>query len=229
MTESLKDAINRANPNDLADALRKIGFGSFLRALPTSVRKAAAGAVSLYASATALPITKQGQDAPAVSILSAFARAGTGTPGELVNDGVTATAPAAGHIAISPNGQIVTAAADVWTDLDVNYIPEAGDIVEYTGSVVPGTGVMALPSNVTARGAVMLLEAEALEGTLTGKKIILAPAAAAVATTKSALRTDKAAVWFPIADAVSSARVKLLVCSAINANDQLEAENTTLI
>jgi len=64
---------------------------------------------------------------------------------------------------------------------------------------------------------------------VTGKKTVFAPSAAAVAATRSALDTDKINVWFAIADAVSSARVKLLVCSAIDVNAQLEAENTTLI
>lgn len=228
MSETIKDSINRADPNTLADALRKLGFGSLVRALPTYLRKQGVAA-STYASATALVPTGQATDAPAASIVAAYARAGAGTPGSLVNDGVTSTAPAAGHIAISPNGQIVTAAADVWTDLDVSYIPEKGDVVEYTGDVVPGTGVMALPANLTSRGVVTLLESEALTGTVTGKKIVIEPAAAAVAATKSALKTNKAQVWFAIADAVSTARVKLLVVSSIDVNAVLESTNDALI
>lgn len=229
MSETIKQSLDRADPNTLADALRKLGFGAFLRAMPAVLRKAAAGAVNTYASATALPCTQQAQGAPAVAILSAFARAGAGTPGPLTNDGLTSTAPAAGHIAISPNGQIVTAAADAWTNLDVNYVPDFGDVVEFTGDVVPGTGVMALPSNLTSRGVVTLLESEALSGTVTGKKVIIEPAAAAVAATKSALDTDKLSVWFAIADAVSRARVKVLVSSVIDANAMLKSENTTIL
>lgn len=228
MSETVKDAVNRADPNTLADALRKLGFGSFLRSMPVPIRKAAAGAVNTYASATARPVDGQDPAAPAVSILSAYARAGLGTPGPLTNDGMTSTAPAAGHIAISPNGQIVTAAADAWTDLDVNYLPDLGDVIEYTGSVVPGTGVMALPAGITDRGVVVLLESEALTGTVTGKKIIIEPAAAAVAATKSALDTDKLSVWFAVADAVSSARVKLLVCAVNDTNDVLASDNESL-
>lgn len=228
MSETIKESINRADPNTLADALRKLGFGSLLRALPTYLRQQTVEA-STYASATALVPVDQATDAPAVSILSAYARAGSGTPGALVNDGMTSTAPAAGHIAVSPNGQIVTAAADAWTDLDVVYVADKGDVVEYTGDVVPGTGVMALPASLTGRGVITLLESEALTGTVTGQKIVLEPAAAAVATTKSALKTDKASVWFAIADAVTTARVKLLVVSSIDVNAVLESTNDTLI
>ncbi len=228
MSETIKQSINRADLNTLADELRRLAFGDMLRALPSFLRRSGVAA-STYASATALVPTLQKPDAPAVTILSAYARAGTGTPGALVIDASSSTAPAAGHINIAPNGQIATAAADVWTDLDVDYLVEKGDIIEFTGQVVPGTGVMALPSNITTPGAVLLLEAEALTGTLTGKKIVLEPATAAVATTKAALKTDKASVWFAIADAVTTARVKVLVCSATDVNALLASENTTFI
>lgn len=224
LEQSLKNRLDAANPNVLADELRALKFGDMLRALPTSLRKKAPAA-DAYQLATlqslALP-----DDGKANSIFRAYARAGTATAGELTVK-TYGTTPGSGEIAVAPNGSIVVLAADAWTSLDVVYLPEKYDVIELTLSVVAASGVCALPTLANNPGAVMLLEAEALVGTLTGKKIVLVPAAAAVATTKAALNLAKNSVWFAIADAVTSARVKLAVSSAVDVDALLTALATS--
>ena len=131
-------------------------------------------------------------DAKCNSVLRATALTGTGTPGSLVVDlqatndtnfASAGTGPAAGHIGVSPSGDIVTNATDAWTSLDVVYQPEKVDVVEYNPlSVVAATGICALPPAVTTAsvgsypvGVVMLMEAQALAGTVTGNCAVITP------------------------------------------------------
>lgn len=221
MPESKKDSFNASRLSQLADLLREFNFGDILRALPSFIRRSGTVA-SPYVTVASLATVSQAQEAAAAAITSAYARAGAGTPGPLIVDAPSSTAPAAGHVVVMPNGSIVTATADAWTDLDVTYLVEKGEIFEYTGSVVAATGVMALPTSAITQGVVILLEAESLAGGLISKMHVIEPAAAAVATTKSALKTSKDQVWFAIADAVTSARVKLLLVSAVDVNTKLE-------
>lgn len=226
MAESKKDSFNASRLSQLADLLREFGFGDILRALPTYVRRSGVSA-SPYAPAATLAVLAQQADAPAVQVLRAYARAGTGTAGDLIVDAPYAV-PAAGHIAVDAAGQLVTAAADAWTDLDVVYTTEKGELVEVIVNVVPGTGVAALPQFVVDRGVVLMSEAEALVGGATGKKIILAPAAAAPAAGNAVLNLAKGSVFFAIADAVTSARLKLFLVSAVDVNTKLSETATSV-
>jgi hypothetical protein len=222
MSETNKQAFNRSDLNTLADLLRKFAFGDVMRALPTTIRKSATAVV---ASAGADPVVSaQGQDAPAAMILGGYARSGAGAAGPLA---VVAFPPAAPNdVAIAPNGSIVTLLADAWTSVDVSYIPVKGDIVEVTGNVA--ANVLTLPANVTSAGAVMLLEAEALAAGSTGLKFVDVIGAAPAAG-EAALNLALTQVAFAGADAVTKARVKVLVCSAVDVNALLEAVNTAII
>lgn len=222
MAETNQQTLNRADPNVLADELRSLKFGDILRALPTALRQSAASA-SASVDAAAFVTDDQVEESRAATILSAYARAGAGAPGVL--NPVAYPPAVANDIAIAPNGSVVTLAADAWTDFDVSYTVEKGDIVEVTASVVAATGVLTLPSNVTTRGAVLLVEAEALVGGSTGLKEILAPGAAPAAG-EARLSAAKATVLFAIADAVTSARVRLLVSSEVDVSAQLAADST---
>lgn len=221
---TVKEALNSADPNVLADILRQLGFGNVLRSMPIPIRKSDTAA-STYVGAASRVCVDQDVEAPALSILSAYARSGAGAVGALT---AVAFPPGAGQVAIAPNGKVVTAAADVWTSVDVSYVPEKGEVVEFTGNVVPGTGVMALPAGITSRGVIRLLEAEALVGTSTGLKFCDA-IGAAVAAGEAALPVALTTVLFAVADAVSSARVKLLVCSEVDVNTKLPDTNESFI
>jgi len=225
MSETIKQSINRADLNTLADELRKLGFGDMLRALPTTLRRKATAASPDH------PVTEFAivlpADAKAESIVRAYAIAGAGTLGPLaiVADGAV---PAAGECSVAPNGDLVFAAADAWTSVDVTYQPVKADQFTFTGPVVPGTGEMALPVPATAAGVVALQSANALVGTSTGVKAVAANGAAPAAG-KANLSLAKSQVQFAVADAVSSATVVLSLVAAIDVDAVLESTNTSFI
>jgi len=220
MSETNQQALNRADLNALADLLRKLGFGDILASLPTALRRSTATADVYSGASPAI----DAQQAPARTILGAYARSGAGAVGPL---SVVATVPpAAGEISIAPNGSIITAAADAWTSVDVAFIPDKGDVLEVIGNVV--ANVLTLPQNALNAGPVRLLEAEALVGTSTGKKFCAAIGAAPAAG-EAALNTALTQVAFNGGDAVTSARVKLLVCSEKDVSALLAAINTSFI
>jgi hypothetical protein len=222
MSETNQEALNRSDLNTLADVFRKFALGNMFRSLPTTIRKSA---VAVVASSGADPaVSAQAVDAPAAMIIGGYARSGAGAAGPLA---VVAYPPAAPNdVAIAPNGAIVTLPADAWTSVDVSYLPVKGDVVEVTSNVA--ANVLALPSNVTSAGAVMLLEAEALTGGSTGLKFVDAIGAAPAAG-EAALNLALTQVSFAGADAVTKARVKVLVCSAVDVNALLEATNTSIL
>lgn len=224
--------LNAAGPNTLADNLRALGFGSLLRQLRTSLRRQsfAAAPANPYNLATVQVIALP-DDAKASTIHRAYARAGTGAPGELKQVATQYATPTSGQIAVSPNGDLVIVATDGYTDVDIDYEPAKQDVLEQI-ITVPSGGVATLGAALTGvagsgagPGVLMLMEAEILAGTIAtavGKKIVDQPGTS-VATGHAALNIIKNAVQFAGADAGSSARVKLGIVSAINVNAALEA------
>lgn len=213
----VKEALDRANPNTIADMYRKVKIGTVLAGhMPQHVRmfnmdEAGANAGNL-ATVDAMQLPDFSR---AAVILRAFSRAG-GVTGELTVAAPGAT-PLTGQIAVAANGNIVTLETDAITSLDVLYVPEAGEVVESVFPVV--SNAIALPGNFTERGVIAVLEAEVVEGTATGNKIVLA-AAGAPAAGQAALNADKTSVVFNATDAGTRARVKLLV--AVRPKDQLQ-------
>jgi hypothetical protein len=218
--------IRRANPNT-ASANPYIIGGQGVSAPPPA--GSAAGTVTPGAGFTGqLP-----DDAKAATIIRATGIAGTATGVSLivdlqaVNDTNFASAgpgtgPAAGHIGVSPSGDIVTNATDAWTSVDVLYQPDKYDVQEYSG-LAPVTAVLTLPTGATNLGVIALLEAEVLTGTVTGKSIVVTPSNTAPATTRQAgLNLAKTQVLFRVADAPATVRVKLAVVSAVDQNNLLE-------
>ncbi len=219
---SLKEEFNKANPNTVPSALQTLKAGSLLTALPTTLRKKAA-VTSPYAPAATLVVALP-EDAKANRIFSAYARAGAGTPAALtiVANGAV---PVAGQASVAGDGDVLTAAADAWTSIDVVYLPEKYDVQEYTLPVV--ANVLTLPAQATAPGAVLLVEAEALTGGAVGKKIVNIPGTAPAAG-NAALSAALTTVAFNAADAVTSARVKIGVGSSVDVQALLEAQSTIL-
>lgn len=250
VTNSLAQRLNQADPNTIADALRTIGFGNVIRQGRAQRRRQnpnafAAGVASPYDLATLQTIVLP-DDAKAYNLGRVFARAtaAAGTLGELT-PAAPNTTPTAHTPAVTPCGNIAFLATDEYSDVDFDYDIVKCDVVELTLPVTPGTGVCLIPAKyagvagsgtnstqsagldanaANAAGVILLMEAEALAGTTTGKKIVLAPAAAAPGTTGEAnLDTTKSKVFFTIADAVTQARLKLGVFPAIDLNALLEA------
>lgn len=204
----IKDSLNRSNPNTVADLLRRIVFGDVLKGqvpqhLFNQNPDAAGGDAANLAT---LDVIVLPDDAKASSIVRAYARAGTLGTGEMVVAAKDAT-PLTTQLAVAPNGDIVFLATDAITDVDIHYLPQRGDVLESTFPVV--TNVLTLPASITALGVVNLIDANAVEGTTTGRKVILAPGAGAPAAGQARLNVAKSTITFAVADAVTRATVKL--------------------
>jgi hypothetical protein len=229
MTTTLKDMLNKANINELADLLKAAGLGDLARALPVHLYHQApiAGGTANY-NLTTEDIIQLPPDAKAAFIFRATGRDG-GTVDEFTPQAYGVT-PATTQCGVSPCGDIAFIhATDAVTDVDVAYLPMKGDVVEGTFTV--STGVLTLPKAWTDAGVSLLMEAEALTGTITGKKIVLVPLAGGgaglPATTKAQLTSKKTTVSFNNAtDAVTSARVKCLIGPSLNLNALLGAAAT---
>ncbi len=227
---SLKNQLDSANPQVLADMLRQIKIGSHLRAMPTQIIGAkldGAAATNPYVVAAAQSITLP-DDAKCGFILSAWARAGTGTKGPLTieTDGVADLEPGAHSIGQSATGDLLFLHTDAYTSVDVMYVPAKYDVVEATLPVIASTGVCAFP--VSWANPMFILEAEALVGSVTGKCIIDPPVATQATTKHASLLLTKASMLFTIADAVTSARVKLAIAPGTDMNALLEAASNFL-
>lgn len=225
--KSTHASLNRALPDHLADLLRLLPLGDVLAGHVPQQRRRQTPAASSNELATleavGLPYTQR-----AASIVRATSRSATaGGPGELAVQAYGAT-PAQGQVAVSPSGDIVVLAADVQRDLNVHYVPVCGEVVELNEMPAPA-GVLTIPAQFVARGVIYLLEATATVATITGRKIILVPAATNTATTKAALSQDGTKVYFNSGtDVVTRASVKLLVAPATGLAEQLLATSPTL-
>lgn len=221
MPDSLKTSINKADPNVLADELRSLKFGDVLASIPTTLRGSTTAA-STGNLATLRAVSSQSSNIPAASVVWAYAKVGTAAATQLTVVGYGVT-PAAGQIAVAPNGKIVTLAADAWTNLDVIYLPEKGDQFSVTLPVSANT--LTLPTNMTTPGASTLLAVTVVAGGSVGDKIVLAPGSAPAAG-QAALNAAKTAVVFAGADAVTSATVTVLCSSAVSVSAALDADST---
>jgi hypothetical protein len=167
-------------------------------------------------------------DAKAATILKAYARAGTGTLGELTPVAAN-TAPTAGQVSVAADGNVLFYATDAWTSVDVEYQPEIQDTVEAT--LPCASGVVTLPaglinpSGATAGYAVTLMEAQRAD-TSTAQLIVTKPAATNTTTGTACFDFAKAHVLLDSADGATSVRVKLGIKSAVDLNALLEAAST---
>lgn len=225
MTISEKEALAGATPNTLADHLKSLGFAAVLRGQINQVLRKKVPAADDYAPGATVETIVLPDDARATSIVRAYSRVGTVT-GELTTV-APGTTPATTEISVQPDGNIMVLAADAITSLDIVYVPERGDVIELDNWPVVSDAI-ALPARITSRGVVLLLEAESLEGTLTDPLRVLAPSGSAAATTQARLNLAKTSVKFAPADAVTKARVKLLVCAAVDLDTALEADATIM-
>ena len=222
-----REALNTANSSTLSVHLQVTQLGT---ALAGHVPQQLTGFTALAAKPYELA-TLQGFGLPYYSRAARIDRAIARTSGNSVTGELSVqaygTTPLTGQIAVSPSGDVVVLAADQITCVDLYYRPIAGDVMEFTGPVA--TGILTLPKAITDRGALLLLEAEGLEGSVTGTKIVLVPASAVVATTKAALAIDRSKVYFNHStDALTSARVKVLVAPKLGLAAALAQEAQTV-
>lgn len=219
----LKDHLSKADPNVTADIFRKINLGQLLRGQLPQVLRRKVPAASPYQDAT-LESLVLADDAKAAFIARATVRTG-GVTGELTPVAY-GTTPASGEVAVAPNGDVVVLAADAITDMDVLYLPERGDVYETTMPVVSDVLTPSTSFTDSPRGIVLLLEAEATEGGATGKLQVLVPGSSPAAGQAALTDDEKLSVTFAAADAVTQARVKLLLVALQDLDSLLEAEAT---
>ncbi len=218
---TLKDLLNQATPQALADYFRVLRLGDMLRSLPVHLASQvpAAGTVAT-GNLTTVDVIKLPDDAKAAAILRCTVRKG-GSVGEFTNAVPDAT-PTTTQVGITPCGDIAFVdATDLVTDADVVYVPQMGEVLE--ADLVPATGVCTLPAAWTARGVIMLLAASVTTGTTLGGKIVLTPLAGGgaglPATTKAQLTSNKTTVSFNnTTDAPTLCHVKCLVKTAAAAD-----------
>ncbi len=114
---TVREGLNRANPNDLANLnnLARMGDGLALVARHEIV--------TVAANIGVLPDT-----AKAKAVLGCYVQAGAATGYFTAID--TDAAPAAGEVAINPLGNLAFNAADAVTEIEVIYIPVEGRLIE---------------------------------------------------------------------------------------------------
>lgn len=202
MPRSLRAALNEANPNKLPNGCQQIRLGDRLAAGPVF----ASGAVA--SNTLVLP-----EDAKALYPVVGFIRAGTGTG--ILKPAETLGTPAAGEVGVSPSGDLIFAAGDAITAVEVHYVGADGEI--YTDvelGVV--SNVATLPVN-----ALMLVSAEVTAGTAAGVKTVLARGASPAAG-QAALNAAGTGVAFAGADGAQ--RVKLTFIAAPDVNVGTETD-----
>jgi hypothetical protein len=240
--ESIRQALNRVDPNVSADLLRQINFGDVLRGLPVYLRAvapAATGATPQQLSTLGCLVLPE--DAKAAVILRCTVKSSSVANGEftIVSYGTT---PATTQVAVAPNGDIVFLGSDAVTSADIIYVPQKGDVLGQLSnsnlgvtslslSVSTATGAATIPAPYAGK-AILLMQANVTAGSVTGQKIILVPTTTVTATTRAALSQDATKIWFNLAtDAPTACTVDLLVASGLannngnEINSQLEAAN----
>lgn len=226
VSNTLRDALNRANSSTIATHLQKAQLGTVVAGHVPQQISGAVPALQTNELSTVLglnlPYTSRARRVIAATVRTV----GSGSVlGELtpINKDVT---PSTGQVGVTPSGDIAFLGTDDATKVDVVYQPIAGEVVDWTGPAP--AGVMTLPAWIIARNPLLLLEATPTVATIGGRKIILAPAAAVVATTKAALAIDRTKVYFNYAtDVVTYATVKLLLTPETPLVTALAASATT--
>lgn len=226
-SKSTQASLNRAVPDHLADLLRTVRIGDVLAGhVPQQVRKAAPAAdANQLATLESIALPKHMR---ATAILRAYARStgASGTLGELAVQ-LANTTPADGQIAIAPNGDVVVLASADYSDIDVDYVPANGEVVELPELPV-ASNALTIPTPYVTRGVIYLLEAVATAGTSAGQKIITAPSASTASAGHARLDIAKATVKFNGTDAITKARVTLLVVPTTQLDDALLADAPTI-
>lgn len=224
-TSAGKASLDTAPAGQIADLLRAMSFGHFVRAMPARLvgLVPVAATVNPYVNASAQSVPLP-DDAKAAFIFRAYGRAGSGTLAALTIDTPDPTGaaanPSAGHIAFSPNGDIVVNAGDAWTALDVLYMPEKYDVVELTLPVGSSNTTLVLPTSLPP--VLFLMEAEGTAPT-DAKLIVDAAGTPTPGAGHAALDAGKLNVIFHGATGYTQARVKLAVAASLDLNAFLES------
>lgn len=196
MSRTLRYILNEANPNRLGNALQLARFGDFLARAPRTIR------ATVSSNKIVLP-----DNAKCERVLACFVTAGTVSGWfEPIHDSTPATTR------VSPNaqGDIVFLSTDAVTEAEVTYLPYEGEVVEET---VVCSASLALASG--GRRVQLVLEAEALAGSVTGVKTINDRAASPATTTANANLLGTGVQFNNGTDAVTRARIKYIAMPGV--------------
>ena len=229
---TLKAAIDRANPNTLADGCRAIKLGQTLMQNMTQAFRRrnihVTDGVSPYDGAT-LDTIQLPDDCKATRLIMVRTLASGVAVQEYTLDANDAT-PITLHAAIQPTGNISVLTLDAITSIDIVFLPCRGDMFEVTLPVV--ANFLTLPAVMTTPGVIYLSQCEAMTiggGGLIGTKVVLTPAAGAPAAGQARLDLAKATVQFAAADLVMSARVRCFCAPAADLYTLLQGSVPDLV
>jgi hypothetical protein len=229
--ESVREALNRLDVSAIADAFRGVALGDVLRGLPVYLRGVAPNNSGTPQNVSTEGVVQLPEDAKAAYIFRCTVKASGVTNGEFTIESY-GTTPSTTQVAVAPNGDIVFLASDAVTSADIIYLPQKGDVLG--NNQYSKLGVTSLTLSVSSTGqalipapyaglAVLLMQANAIAGTVTGQKQILVPATSATAAGKAALSQDGKSIWFNHAtDGVTQATVDILVASGLVSSTQLQ-------
>jgi hypothetical protein len=213
MAESVRQSLDRADANTLADIMRYAKLGHVMSGFRRTIRSQNA----VTGDQIVLPNLLK-----AKRVLSAYARAGTGTAGELTV--VTTGSPTAGQVSWNAVGDIVFAAADDWTDVDVEYEPVMGvELVTLTGFPVV-TNALTLPASALPADQLCSVVGYTAAGAASTKTVLAAGSTPSAG--QANLNDAKATIVFNAADAVVTADVVMLKGIDPELGAALEADST---
>lgn len=207
MSSNLREALNEGNLNRIDAMSQRVALGDCLQCVPRIVMNG-----TVAANRMVLP-----DEAKAIAVLKAHNI--TGSTGMTIEP-LMGTTPAAGEIAVAPNGDLEFAAADGVAAADVCYVTPDADVVEW--AVVPVVASVAtLPQS---RRAWILIEVEILTGidlqVINGASINAR--AAAPADNTANLGNAGTTVVFNAGDVVAgTCRIKALCARASNLTTKL--------
>jgi hypothetical protein len=243
--ESVREALDRADPNSLADLNRILAMGDVVRSVPVHLQGVAANtaANSSPPQLSTLGAVPLPEDAKCAYILRCTVKK-TGSGGAALGEFTVepyGTTPATTQVAPAPNGDIVFLGTDLVQEADILYVPHKGDVFGQLANSkygitsltlsVNASGFAALPTNLSGK-AILLMYANVTVGSVTGQKIILVPSTTVVATTEAALSKDGTGIWFNLAtDAPTQCVVDVLCYSGtgpgVDVNAVLEGTSTS--
>ncbi len=214
MSQSLRQALNAGQPNELGVGARDVEMGNALGAAVRFVRGDVVGDLLV------LPNT-----AKAAFLMSGFRAVGT-AEGPVT---VVAGAPGAGEASVTTTGDIQFNNLDAVTVAEVYYATQQGDYAVLELGVTPGAGpanwIAALPSGLLATGVV---SATVDLGVGLGAKTVLRRGTTGLAAGECALSASGGAVEFDSADAPVRVTIAVMLTPQPSVADLLEGETNLL-
>ncbi len=210
MSQTLREALNAGQPNELGVGARSVGMGNALGAGVRFMRGEVVGNVMT------LPDT-----AKAAVLLGGY-KADAGTPGPFT---VVIGATAPGEARVNATGDIEFDGGDAVTEAEVYYASQQGEYVCLELSCDPATGIAVLPGGYLATG---LVSADVATGGAPGPKTVVRRGTTPPAAGSASLASSGGAVEFNAADAVERVTVCVMRTPPESVSSLLEGPTALL-